>query len=141
MSWICTLTIPFPPSVNCLYKNNAGRGKRPHSDRYKKWLTEARPFALSRTFSGGRGGGLIVEPVTAWYRHGQPDLSRRRDVENYAKAISDILKEEKILEDDSLVHRMIGEWADDVQEGYTEVVIAPLAELGVSLSDFLKNTL
>lgn len=50
-------------------------------------------------------------PVQVTYRLGRPD-KRIRDLENYAKAVSDLLVSSTILKDDSLIHRLIMEWAD-----------------------------
>lgn len=50
-------------------------------------------------------------PVEVTYRFGKPD-KRQRDLGNLEKAPSDLLVAHGILKDDSLIHRMILEWAD-----------------------------
>lgn len=77
----------------------------------------------------------IRSNVCAWYRHGEFPDKRVRDAENYSKALSDMLVGEGVLEDDSLIRLIIGEWADDVEPGMTEVVIAPLRRVLIQLLD------
>ena len=50
-------------------------------------------------------------PVQVTYKIGRPD-KRVRDLANLEKALSDFLVSCGILADDSLIHRLIMEWAD-----------------------------
>lgn len=51
------------------------------------------------------------KPVQVHYRFGNPD-KRRRDLANLEKAPSDLLVACGVLKDDSLIHRLVMEWAD-----------------------------
>ena len=126
---ILAFKVCFPPSVNCLY---TGKDRRRKSDAYEKWCREAWSF-IAAARADLPGFQTITEPVGAWYRHGEFSDKRVLDAENYAKALSDLLKEERILKDDSLIRCSINEWVDDVEQGYTEVVIVPLARMRISI--------
>ena len=105
--------LPFPPSVNCLYSGNHRRFK---SKRYTAWISEATPHLP-------RGVATIEGHIEATYRMNSPD-NRRRDIENYAKAISDLITANNIIEDDSNIQRLVMEWADDLSPGIVEVIIS-----------------
>lgn len=57
-----------------------------------------------------KGSGL-KSPVSVSYKFGQPD-KKRRDIDNLFKAPNDLLVAHGIIADDSLIHRISGEWAD-----------------------------
>lgn len=122
--------IPFPPSINSLYDGGKKTKQRFKSDRYEKWCCEARQFLLAFRVDN-RSFTTIRMPIAVWYRHGVIDDKRIRDAENYSKAISDLLKDEAIIEDDSLIKRSVCDWADDVEDGFTEIVICPLSRMSV----------
>lgn len=96
-----SLNLPFPPSTNALFFNRAGKG-RVKSDRYRTWATAAGWDLKSQKPSKIAGPyelHLILERK-----------SGRRDLGNLEKAISDLLVEHQIIEDDSLAERIILEW-------------------------------
>lgn len=127
---ILKFIVPLPPSVNALY---SGKDRRHKSDAYKKWEVMAAQHVLSfRVCENWRD--TITHPVAVWYRHGVPVDRRSRDAENYCKAISDLLKHERVLEDDKLICMGAYAWQDDVQPGYTEVIIVPLSKMQIVLS-------
>ena len=102
------LYLPFPPSVNGLYATNWKTKRRFPTKKYTAWKLAAelakdkqwRTVLLTR----------FEVPVVATYSFGRPD-KRRRDVENYSKAVSDFLVDAKILADDSLIERLLLQWA------------------------------
>ena len=98
------LWLPFPISVNRLYP---GRIKRHKSKEYVEWIREA--GQILRTQPCSRQS--FHEPVSITYKFGQPD-KRRRDIDNLFKCCNDLLVAAAILRDDSLIHRISGEWAD-----------------------------
>ncbi len=108
-----TLTLPIPPSVNALYSGNHRRFK---SKRYTAWIAEA------KTAIAGIPIIKISGSVEATYRICSPD-NRRRDIENYAKAVSDFISDQGFIDDDSNIQRLVMEWADDVSPGLVEVTI------------------
>lgn len=128
---IIDFRIPFPPSVNGLYNGGHKTRKRFKSAGYKKWISSAQPF-IDAYLADNPKFVTIRSEIAIWYRHGLPD-KRIRDVENYCKATSDLLVDMKIIEDDSLIKRSISDWSDDIEPGITEVVIAPLIRMAVSI--------
>ena len=122
--------VPFPPSVNCLY---TGKDRRRKSDAYEKWCREAWQF-IAAVRADLPGFQTILTPLAGWYRHGEFEDKRVRDAANYEKALSDLLAAEKIIKDDSLIRCSINEWADDVPQGYTEVILVPLERIRISIA-------
>ncbi len=110
-----TLKLPIPPSVNALYSGNHRRFK---SKRYKAWIAEAEDAIQGEKFT------MMSGNIEVTYRICSPD-NRRRDLENYSKALSDFLVDHKIIEDDSNIQRLVMEWADDITPGLSEITIRP----------------
>ena len=50
-------------------------------------------------------------PVSVAYKFGAPD-KKRRDIDNLFKGPNDLLVSVGAIVDDSLIHRISGEWAD-----------------------------
>ena len=104
------LTLPFPPSQNHLWTRTKN-GMR-CTDRYRAWLKEAgwliqakRPQPIKGPYK------LSVQAV-------RPD-NRKRDLDNFAfKAISDLIVELGIVQDDSLCEMISARWVT-VGEGVT----------------------
>lgn len=93
-----TLTLPLPPSANRLYRA-IGRGRSIKSKEYREWIARARSIVSESV------GNL--EPLTgpctaiiALY------LRRRRDVDNSAKPILDVLQG-LVYANDSQVRRLL----------------------------------
>lgn len=113
-----TISLPYPPSVNGLYKN-AGK-KRIKTEGYKAWLTAAGwELKLQRP-----------EPVRGRYRLAltlTPPDRRARDVDNTVKAVSDLLKSMGVIEEDSLAKSVFAEWSDELpaKPGKLTVSIEP----------------
>jgi len=109
-----TFRVPLPPSVNALYRNVPGRG-RAKSPKYSAWIKSAgwevisqRPAKLSGLYS-------------VKYSLCRPD-NRRRDAENYIKALSDLLVRLQIVEDDSRAVSTTVAW-DGTEVGFAVVTI------------------
>ncbi len=109
------LMLPFPPSANHLFP---GVRKRYASQRYKDWQKQALweiKFQKCRLF--------FNQPVSVTLSFGRPD-KRRRDIDNVIKPILDTLQKAKIIENDSLVHRLVAVWAHDVVGCRVEIELA-----------------
>lgn len=102
-----TLSAP-PPSVNNLFATVRG-GRRIKSKAYQAWLTAAGWEIRARCIP------LTAGPVSVDYQVERPKDRRRRDVENYCKALSDLIVACQVIEDDSLIERVTIGWADGVQ--------------------------
>lgn len=93
-----------PPSANNLSR---GAGKRRVStDAYRVWRTAAGWEIRSQHIP------LTVGLVAVEYQIERVADRRKRDVENYCKALSDALVAAGVIEDDSLIERLTIGWAD-----------------------------
>jgi crossover junction endodeoxyribonuclease RusA len=85
--------LPYPPSTNTLYRNVAGKG-RVKTAKYKAWIDEAGFVLVFKRLPA------ITGPYVLQIDLFQAD-ARRRDIDNGIKAISDLLVEHQLIEDDS----------------------------------------
>lgn len=86
-----SLDLPFPPSVNRLWRS--ARGKVFRSDRYRIWM-QAAGNQLKAQRPGRIKGDFTIHIIL-----GRPDR-RLRDSDNYAKAILDLLQAHGVIEND-----------------------------------------
>lgn len=101
--------LPFPVSVNAMYRNVSGRG-RVKTKRYKEWIKAA---------EAGLGGdplGFVAGPVMLQIFVRRPD-KRKRDISNLIKGVEDFLVTKNIIEDDSLVEDLNIAWDQSVPDG------------------------
>lgn len=96
--------MPVPPSTNNLFVNIT-RGGRATSKRYAAWQTEAGWALKQRPVMSF--GQMQVE-VKIWVPR-----SSKRDVDNFAKGILDLLTKHRIYNDDRQVQRLVIERHDD----------------------------
>lgn len=108
------IELPFPPSVNNLYINTT-RG-RMKSAGYKMWFAEA-----SLRVKDSHRLGLGHYSISICCR--RPD-QRKRDLANLEKAVSDLLVEHGVVQDDSLCERLTMQWDDTMPEECVVVVQA-----------------
>lgn len=99
------LILPFPPSVNRLWRASKGGGVY-RSEKYTDWRKHAL-WALV----GQCKGKKIDGPYTMVLEAVRPD-KRRRDLGNLEKAVSDILQEAKLIDGDHLCEEMTLRWVD-----------------------------
>ncbi len=106
MGAVMIFELPFPPSVNSMYRNVAKRGRAKTAE-YKAWIKEA-GTALSRQMSEQEISGQVCLRI---------DLDKRRkgDCTNRAKAVEDLLVSHGILSDDSQ------KWVRRVDIGWEDV--------------------
>lgn len=98
------LRLPVPPSTNNLFVNLT-RGGRAASKRYTQWQTDAGWALKQRPVTSF--GGMLVE-VKIWVPR-----NNRRDVDNFAKGILDLLTKHRVYNDDRQVQRLVIERHDD----------------------------
>ncbi len=100
------IELPFPPSVNALYRAVGGRSIL--SERYRKWKAEAGTLLMSQRPAKLTGPVSILVELC-------PTDKRRRDIDNAGfKAVLDLLVTMRIIEaDDSrCVREITGRWVD-----------------------------
>lgn len=95
------LSIPVPPSVNELFKNKASGGRAKNS-RYVNWLGHASWVLRTQNPHKITGPTIIVATV----ERNRP----RGDIDNRTKAVLDLLVEQDVIEDDSLVEAVAWSW-------------------------------
>lgn len=93
-----SIEIPFPPSVNRLYRTFRGRVLLSKDGRewYARNLTLVQKQRAGAVFSGRLSVSLEIYP---------PD-KRRRDVDNLLKVTFDVLTKAEVWVDDSLVDEL-----------------------------------
>lgn len=97
--YIC-IVLPFPPSMNRIWRNNARTHKSGH---YLQWQREA-GWQLQ-----AQRPPAIAGPYDLSITFGRPDR-RQRDLDNLGKAISDLLKAHGVIESDHLCQRLEMAW-------------------------------
>ena len=106
-TYVC-LKLPFPPSANNLFPTNKKTGGRFPSEQYENWKIEAKVALYEQAPIP-----TIRGRVNVTYTFGRPD-KRKRDVFNLEKVVSDFLKTQHVIEDDSLIQKGTVQWADDM---------------------------
>lgn len=102
------VSLPFPPSINRLYRAIGGRSIL--SEAYRLWKTEA-GWALNLQHPTPVPGRVAVTIELS------PPDKRRRDADNSGKAVLDLLVAHKIIEDDSsaFVREFTVKWSDQFE--------------------------
>jgi crossover junction endodeoxyribonuclease RusA len=104
MTYAC-LVLPFPPSLNSII---ACMGKR----RVKTAAHTQYMIKASRAIKQ-QPCARFTDPVSVVASFGRPN-KRRRDIDNFFKAVGDALQANEVLEDDYLIHKSTLQWVDDV---------------------------
>lgn len=123
------LTLPFPPSVNTYWRApNSGplKGRHLISAKGRAYQSAACAAIVDqlRRLPKPSNSPAAVEILLF------PPDARRRDIDNYIKALFDALTHAGVWEDDSQVKRMLVEWGPQVAGGRVEITITthePLA--------------
>ena len=115
MTELARYAIPFPVSVNAMY--DRGKSGIRKTDRYRAWITEAGwelRIQRPRPTSG---------PVTVGLELTAPD-DRRRDADNCAKSVMDLLVAHRVIADDNqqFVRWVKPEWVKGVEPGCVVVI-------------------
>lgn len=113
--------LPFPPSVNAMYRNVQGRG-RVKSGLYKDW-EEAAGHDLKRQNPKRHKGAV---ELTIYLQ--EPDNLRQKDCSNFAKATEDFLVKAGIIEGDghSIVRSCKQVWSSETRGCRVSIRPAPV---------------
>lgn len=125
------LTLPFPPSVNAYWRSpNSGplKGRTLVSAKGRAFQSEACAAIIEqlRRLPKPSSATASVEIVLF------PPDARRRDIDNYNKALFDALTHAGIWEDDSQIKRMLVEWGPVTQKGKVEITISKYEPAGAA---------
>jgi Holliday junction resolvase RusA-like endonuclease len=99
------LALPFPPSTNALWKK--GRTGMYRSPSYKTWLNGA-GWKLNEQHPGCVRGDYAIR-ITLERKD-----RKRRDADNFVKAVSDLLVTHGVIEDDSFAEMVTIRWSPKV---------------------------
>ena len=99
-----TLTLPFPPSVNSLWRSAGRRVYR--SKKYMDWIKVALPMAIEQS------EGVRIEGPYRLHIWLHPPDKRHRDLDNLIKAPSDLLEESGIITNDRMCRGLMMEYVD-----------------------------
>ena len=98
-----TVTTAFPPSTNSLFRNVRGKG-RVKTERYRDWRSAAgwdfQQAQIARNNPPPHEG-----PVEVWIDLVMPD-ARRRDIDNFCKALIDQAVEHRVIADDDQIESL-----------------------------------
>lgn len=125
------LTLPFPPSVNAYWRSpNSGplKGRTLVSAKGREYQSDACAAIIEqlRKLPKPSSAPAAVEIVLF------PPDARRRDIDNYNKALFDALTNAGIWEDDSQIKRMLVEWGPVTQKGKVEITISKYEPAGAA---------
>lgn len=125
------LTLPFPISVNAMFAD--GLSRRVKSQRYCDWIIEA-GYALNRQ----RPPQIFGQVELKYEVEEKPDKIRR-DVENYAKGVSDLLVRHKVIlaDDNTVVRKLTMEWSPEVKG--VRITISPVGINRVPVASQIEN--
>lgn len=123
MSTVLKLSLPFPPSVNSYWRapnKGALTGKHLISANGRKYLTNAVADVVTQLNRFPKPRTDLVSVVVIL----MPPDRKRRDLDNYLKALFDSLTHAGIWCDDSQVKRMLVEWGPVMRGGKAEITIS-----------------
>lgn len=112
-----TITLPYPPSVNNLFaqiKSPHGGYIRVKTQKYKEWARDA-----GLLLNAQRNTGKLVSHqgrVSITIKATPPKDNRRRDLDNIAKAVLDLLVDSNIIIDDSRIEVLHLAWEREAQD-------------------------
>lgn len=94
------INLPYPPTVNALFRNDKKRGGRVKTKRYLQWSRVAQNEIMAQrvAFPVKHIDGPFEAYITL-------DAERKGDIDNCVKAIIDALVEMNIVDDDRFLRR------------------------------------
>lgn len=116
------LVLPFPPSVNTYWRApNSGplNGRHLISQKGREFQSAACAAIIEQLRKLPKPSSEAAAVEITLY----PPDQRRRDIDNYNKALFDALTHAGVWEDDSQVKRMLVEWGPVVPKGKVEITI------------------
>lgn len=125
------LVLPFPPSVNTYWRApNKGplAGRHMVSADGRKYQSAACAAIIEQLRRLPKPSAELAAVEITLY----PPDARRRDLDNYNKALFDALTHAGVWEDDSQVMRMLVEWGPVVPKGRVEITISKYEPAGAA---------
>ncbi len=125
------LTLPFPPSVNAYWRSpNSGplKGRTLVSAKGREYQSDACAAIIQQLRKLPKPSSVPAAVEIVLF----PPDARRRDIDNYNKALFDALTHAGIWEDDSQIKRMLVEWGPVTQKGKVEITISKYEPAGAA---------
>ncbi|MCZ3383874.1 RusA family crossover junction endodeoxyribonuclease [Kosakonia sp. SOY2] len=116
------LKLPFPPSVNTYWRapdKGPLKGRHLISAAGRKYQSDACAAIIEQLRRLPKPSTELAAVEITLY----PPDNRRRDIDNYNKALLDSLTHAGVWEDDRQVKRMLVEWGPVVKGGRVEISI------------------
>lgn len=117
------LTLPFPPSVNSYWRAPSKgplQGRHLVSADGRKYQSKAAAAVIEQLRRIPKPTTSLVAVEVVLY----PPDRKRRDLDNYLKALFDALTLAHVWEDDSQVKKMLVEWGPVTSKGKVEITIS-----------------
>ena len=112
------LTLPFPPSVNMI--TTVARGRKITSKRGRAYRSLALSIIKQNKIKLIDAQRIKVELNL------YPPTKAKRDIDNYSKAILDVLTEGGVYIDDSIIYELNIKKLEPVKQGKVDVIISEL---------------
>jgi crossover junction endodeoxyribonuclease RusA len=110
VSWEYDFELPFPPSVNGMWRNF--RNRQIISKRGREYRERVLDIMCFNELQGENlSGSLSVELIL------HPPTLRKYDIDNFTKALFDALSKAEFWEDDSQVIRLVIEKGEKIKGG------------------------
>jgi crossover junction endodeoxyribonuclease RusA len=125
------LVLPFPPSVNTYWRApNSGplKGRHLISQKGRAFQSAACAAIIEQLRKLPKPSAEFAAVEITLY----PPDQRRRDIDNYNKALFDALTHAGVWEDDSQVKRMLVEWGPVVPKGKVVITINRYQQAGAA---------
>lgn len=120
---ILTVTLPYPPSANRMWRHVGKKVLR--SAEYEQWRRTS--SAIIRMETRGKS---LEGPYAMTVHVGRPDR-RRRDIDNLVKPVGDVMVLAGAVEDDCNCQRVEAAWAADVTGVRVTIVETKLVGVAV----------
>lgn len=112
------LTLPFPPSVNMI--TTIARGRKITSKRGRAYRNQALCIIKQNNIKLIDAKRLRVELNL------YPPTKAKRDIDNYCKAVLDVLSVGGVYSDDSIIYELNIKKLEPVKPGRVDVIISKL---------------
>ena len=116
--------LPAPPSANRIWRQ--GNNRMHLSAAYKQWKNAAQWSMIEQLGSERPSEPLSGPFAVTIVIHASDGRNARRDVDNYAKPILDVLEYAALVEDDVLCERLLISRGDRMQTHHVEVILSEL---------------
>lgn len=102
-----TINLPWPPSVNRIWRQGKRKGSVYLDPKYKAWRDEADKVIMA---SRSQIGPMITGRFTAFITLDETMRRKNTDADNRTKCVLDALQRMRVIENDALADRVDVSW-------------------------------